>query len=171
MNLDFLGGITQTVVPWALGVAAAFIGGNEVLKVIQKLVGSDRVGVFASRALVTALRRGILITKEEIQADGWQPDDLVKGLQESARVILGAATSETAVDMYLYELPEWLMQAQFGSKDAKTILAEPQNVELIETQLNEAADKLITGDQKQIIWADTWFRAATKNGNLPAPTQ
>lgn len=145
----------------AIGLVALLLG-KHGLDVARLVFGSGKLGEFASRTVVTALRRGVEVLKEEVDRDGWQPEDGIIALRESARVILGAATSQTAVDMYLNELPDWLKQTAFGSKDNAAIKRNSRNLEVIESQLTSAAEKLIDGSHKQIAMADAWFQASSR---------
>lgn len=155
--MEWFNGIIGSVI----GFAAIMLG-KHGLDVARQVFGSGRLGEFASRTVVTALRRGVEVLKDEIDRDGWQPEDAVTALRESARVILGAATSQTAVDMYLEELPNWLKVTAFGSQDNVTIKANARNLEVIESQLTGAAAKLIDGSHKQVAMADAWFQASSR---------
>jgi len=155
------------IVVSALGLLATAIS-RYGLQVARELVGSRRLAEFASHTVVLALRRGVVILKEEISVDGWQPEDAAKALRESGRVILGAALSQDAINMYLNELPDWVKRQAFGTDVDANITLDPRNLEAIEAQLAGAAEGLIDGGGKQLALADTWFRARDVEPTLTA---
>lgn len=148
----------NSIIGGAIGLASLVLV-RYGLDVAKLVFGSSKLGEFASRTVVLALRRGVEVLEVEIKEDGWQPEDAVEAFKESARVIFGAATSQAAIDMYLNELPDWLKLTAFGSTNDLTIKTNSRNMEVIQSQLTAAASGLIDGSSKQLVHADAWFRA------------
>lgn len=148
--------IVDSVIVTGLGLLFAFIS-RYGIEAGKKLLGESRLASYASRTITLALSRGVRILQQEIDVNGWQPDDANKALRESARVILASATTEEAIDMYLNELPNWLKGVAFASKDDAAIKRNPRSLEVIESQLSDAAYNKLTNDDRQIALADTWF--------------
>lgn len=128
----------NTIIMSILGFLALVLAKYGV-DIAVRIVGSGKLSEFASRTLVTALRRGLETTQDGVEADGWQIKDALAGAQAMGKYVLKEAMSQKAVDMYLEELPNWLKRSAFGSQDNVTIKASPRNLEVIESQLTGAA--------------------------------
>jgi hypothetical protein len=122
-----------------LGVALTKYG----VDMAVRITGSSKLGEFAARTLVTALKRGVDKTQAAVRDDGFQADDLLTGTQAIAQHVFAEATSQNAIDMYLEELPDWLKRSAFGSQDNDKIKASPRNLEVIESQLTSAAEAFL----------------------------
>jgi len=141
-----------------LGVAATLIS-TQGRQLALRIFGDEKLGKFAANALTLALARGVRVLEAEIDEDGWQPDDLVEASREAGKVIMGAAMSPDAIDMYLNELPDWLKGLAFGSKDDLAIKADERNVEALEAQLAGAGRSLLKeAPDVKVTLADAWFK-------------